>query len=655
VRFDRCCGYDPLTLRRHLDGVTRDLDCYLSDFIESKNEMGDTYITGIRLVAYDPFFYDPTETETWARSVQTFTVRNIVAKVTGAWDELGPPDAAGTYSGVFAIEEDDTYIYLGGNFLNWDNDGDADYIVQYNKATGVYSPLNATPLNGIVRVIKRAPDGIIYIGGDFTDAGGDLNADSICEYDPALGTFVSLNATGLLPVGVNAIEIAPSGILYIGGDFINAGGDGDADYFCQYDRTTGTFSSVNATPLGGAVYGIVTGIGGNTLYLGGQFSNAGGDADADRVCQCDIATGAYSALTSDSLDPLLAGTVYSIAIGDNGILYIGGSFDIAGGSNFDYICSWNGAAFQDMNGGADDTVHRIYVLADGTVIAGGRFTEIGGIGLTDRVAIWNGYTWAQLDIDLPGVAIVRSVFESGSTIYYGFDTEGYAIASVTNTIPYSGSVETYPIIEFSGTGNLQNLENEHTGDQMWIDMPINRGEIITFDLTPGVKTAESDWRGNVLPDIYPNSDFAVFSLVPDPVATDGDNAVSVFIAGQPLVYLDDQGPAGAAQLGLLENVSGLTDTNTDRGRLWIEIVDDGGGFFHVEFFSDAALANQTGHTASYNAAGLIAVAEDNDSGLDGQIYIVSATAVDANIYVDYALVKFRYHNRYWTLADALAD
>ena len=106
---------------------------------------------------------------------------------------------------------------------------------------------------------------------------------------------------------------------------------------------------------------------------------------------------------------------------------------------------------------------------------------------------------------------------------------------------------------------------------------------------------------------------------------------------------------------MLENVTGLTDTNTDRGRIWIEIVDDGGGWFHVEFFSDAALANQTGLTAHYNGACLIAIAESNDSGLGGQIYIVSATAADANIYADYALVKFRYHNRYWTLADALAD
>jgi len=304
---------------------------------------------------------------------------------------------------------------------------------------------------------------------------------------------------------------------------------------------------------------------------------------------------------------------------------------------------------------ADNRVYRIIVTSDGNVIAGGRFTEIGGIDLTDRVAIWNGYTWAQLDIDLPGNTYLQGLYESrDGDLYIGGNDSGYAIASVTNTIPYGGSVEAYPIIEFSGTGNLQNLKNEHTGDEVWADMVINRGEIITFDLTPGVKTAESDWRGNVLPDIYPNSDFAVFSLVSDPVATDGDNAVSVFIADQPVKYNDDQGPAGVAQLNLMENVTGLTDENTDRGRIWIEIVDDGGGWFHVEFFSDAALANQIGHTAGYNAAGLVAVAEDNASGLGGQIYIVSATAADANIYADYALVKFRYHNRYWTLADALA-
>jgi len=200
VRFDRtACVTDPLTLRRHLDGVVRDLHAILADYVEETDENGEVHITGIRLVAYDPFFFDPAEQEVWARSVQSFTVRKIVGKIDGAWNAMGPPDVAGAYIAVAAFAEDDTYIYIGGDFDNWNNIANADNLVRYNKATGTYSALNATPLVGTVYALAIAPDGTLFIGGTITDAGGDLNADRICKYDPVTGVYSSINAT---PLGI---------------------------------------------------------------------------------------------------------------------------------------------------------------------------------------------------------------------------------------------------------------------------------------------------------------------------------------------------------------------------------------------------------------------------------------------------------------------
>ena len=649
VRFDRtACVTDPLTLRRHLDGVVRDLHAILGDYVEETDENGEVHITGIRLVAYDPFFFDPAEQEVWAQSTQSFTVRTIVGKIGGAWNAMGPPHAAGIYNSVLAFAEDDTYLYIGGNFTNWDNVPNADMLVRRNKATGVYSALNATPLNAQVYALAVAPNGTLLVGGLFTDAGGFLDADYLCTYDPVTGLFGALNGTPL-DARVYAIATAPTGVTYVGGDFTDAGGHLDADYLMQFTLTPaneGDFDAVNATPLGAgsSVLDLACAPNGD-LFIGGNFTDAGGDLNADYVCRYDHITDAFGSLSTVALNDLVS----ALAIGSNGILYIGGRFTNAGGyANGSYVCKYNGVEFLPLGDGVNDRVNSMRFSDDGMLYIGGSFTVVGGV-IADRAARWNGSIWMPLSLDLPGAALVTAIYESDDgDLYIGFDTAGYAVAAYPNTITTTGSVETFPIVEIvTGPGTLQTIENASSDAEVPCNMFIQDGEGVTFDFSPGAKSVESDWGGSRLADVYPASDIATFSLVPDPRADDGNNLVNVFISGQPVEAGDNNN-----QLAGWENVSGLTDENTDDGRLWVSIVAG----WRVNLYSDSAKAagDMVAHTGNYAGTGLQALVADNASGVGGSILITAVVGGDTDITVDFALVRFRFYNRYWTLADALA-
>jgi len=119
----------------------------------------------IQFIAPDPFWYQIGESASLLDTQDTATFRLVAARLasTGQWSALGPPNAAGTYNAVYAIAEDATYIYVGGDFLNWDNIAAADNIARYNKQTGVWSAISSG-LNGIVYALAFAPNGDLYVG-----------------------------------------------------------------------------------------------------------------------------------------------------------------------------------------------------------------------------------------------------------------------------------------------------------------------------------------------------------------------------------------------------------------------------------------------------------------------------------------------------------
>ncbi|HYE58330.1 MAG TPA: hypothetical protein VD948_07475, partial [Rhodothermales bacterium] len=139
-------------------------------------------------------------------------------------------------------------------------------------------------------------------------------------------------------------------------------------------------------PLNGTVTAIA--ISGSDVYVGGTFTNAGGNTSADRIARWDGT--AWNALGSG-----LNGTVSAIAISDSD-LYVGGSFTDAGGNtNADRIARWDGTSWNALGSGLGSTVTAI-AFSGSNVYVGGEFTNAGGNTSADRIARWDGTAWNAL-------------------------------------------------------------------------------------------------------------------------------------------------------------------------------------------------------------------------------------------------------------------
>lgn len=523
---------------RYAGGLEGDLPIYYDDCLSVEDEkwvQNRFWRTraAVQMVAEDPFWYEVGESAALLDTNDTATFRMVAARLgtTGQWSALGPPGAGGTYTEIWAFEEDETYIYIGGDFLNWDGIAAADYIVRYNKQTGVYSALG-TGVNQEVRALALGPDGRLYAGGSFTTAGGSAalrlavwNGTSWSQVGVGIGQTVFTLAFGL------------DGILYIGGLFSTLGDASAANFIAYWDGTT--LAELGASGLNSWVLGLGVGIDGK-LYIGGIFDDEG--------------TGPGNTLNNvtywdgSSFNPMGVGTsgdVRALAISSSGLVYVGGEFSTAGGVTVGGIALWNGSAWTALGTGVSGgDVSSLSIGPDGVLYAGGDFSGAGGLTLNDKVSRWNGYSWAHLDIDLPGAASVLAILISkydidpvvpqNYTIYLGFNTTGTGAFSDDETASNEGSASAFPRLIFTrsgGTGaTLQSIRNERTGLTLLCDYTLLDGETVIIDLYPKDRSETSSFFGDVAI-VLPNSNMSQWNLLP------GSNQISAFVSesGSPTI------------------------------------------------------------------------------------------------------------------------
>jgi hypothetical protein len=477
----------------------------------------------LQFTAPDPAFYAIGEKSVTLDTNDSATVRGVTARLvdTGQWDDLGPPNAAGTYGAVYALAEDATYLYVGGNFLNFDNVGNADYIARYNKHTGAWSALG-TGMNNVVYDLAIGADGTLYATGDFTTAGGGA-ALRVASWNGA--AWAALGAG--LNAGGSGLAIGLDGALYVGGAFTTAGGGG-ANYIAKWSG--GAWSALGAG-MNTSVFALSIAPDGS-LYAGGAFVTAGG-VTVNYVAKWDGA--AWSALAGG-----MDNQVTSMAIYQDGTVYAGGDFTTAGGNSANYVASWNGTGWSPLGSGANGRVDSLAVGPDGLVLAGGSFTAIGGIGLASRIAVWNGATWAHMDI--AGLPIVYEILpgkfgnptiSSNYDIFVGFETTATVYYGGLTVSANDGSSPAYPRIVASRSGGtsavLERVRNESLGLTLWLNYSLLDGETLVIDLLPTQKNITSSMFGQRMDAVLANSDFGQWHL------KSGDNDVTAFInvAGGP--------------------------------------------------------------------------------------------------------------------------
>lgn len=489
----------------------------------------------IQFVAVDPMWYEIGESASTLSSSVSATFRTIAARLnsTGQWSPLGPPGAGGSYNTVWAIAEDATYLYIGGDFLNWDGIAAADNIVRYNKQTGVYSAMS-NGLNDIVYAIAVAPNGNVYIGGKFLNADGVAAADYLTVWNGTSFAAVGVPNTGTAAItNVKTLCFGVTGILYIGGNFTNWNNIGAADQIVSWDGTAYAALSTGKAAGGDPDFHVwtIVNLPNGDIAIGGDFVGFAAEWNG-------------SAFTT--LGANLDNVVASLMVDSSGVLWAAGQFTVPVLGLARFTGSTWVAAGSGLSGGggavsgAVDSNNNIYV--------GGAFTSAGGLTVADRVAIFNGYAWSPIDFDFPGNPNVRVIFSSRfldpvtgqSNIYFGFNTTGTGVyAGSTATVSNGGSSSSYPKIIFTRSGGttatIIQVKNETTDLRLLFNYSLLDGETLTIDLNPKNKTVISNFFGSRLDAILPQSDFGAWSLQPgnnnitNLVATSGSPTVTVYL------------------------------------------------------------------------------------------------------------------------------
>jgi hypothetical protein len=314
------------------------------------------------------------------------------------------------------------------------NDAEAVYPVRIDPT---FSDANWVSMGGLPgangSVLAVVVDGLgnFYIGGEFTSV-GNITANNIAQWDGSswspLGSGMS--GMGRVGYGTSVLVLAVSGgTLYAGGYFTTAGGNA-ANYIAQWNGSS--WSPLDSGMSGGNEYGPYVdalAVSGSTLYAGGDFTSAGGSA-ANCIAQWNgsrwspLGSG-VSGSGQDGDGPI----VLALAVSGS-TLYAGGDFTAAGGGQANFIAQWNGSSWSPLGYGLGSSYGRPaygYVTAlavsGSTLYAGGNFSSAGG-SPADYIAQWNGTSWSPLGSGMNHLVAALAV--SGSTLYAGgqFTTAG---------------------------------------------------------------------------------------------------------------------------------------------------------------------------------------------------------------------------------------
>lgn len=475
----------------------------------------------LRLLAVSPMAQEDSQEVQQIDFQESAILNDVAGRIDGVWSHLNYGVSDDVLDLALTSRQQ---VIAVGSFLNANNSASAiDPLISANRIAlwdGSQWNYVGTGANGIIRHAAIAPNGYIYVTGEFTTIGG-VAASRIAYYNTDTATWTAMS-TGLNSTG-RAIVVAPSGHVFVGGDFTTAGGV-TANRIARWNGSGWIAVGANSG-LNGAVYTLDISLDGLILYVGGAFTDENGNPGSGltRVANFNIPAGTWSAMSSG-----FNGTVLDVVVSPSGTVYAGGEFTASGAQTISYVAQWNGAIWIPMGIGMNGAVYSISVSQGSDIVAAGLFTQAGGVD-AHRVALWNGSNWVHLDIQL-GVGVTGSqalavLFTRNGDLYIG----GNSLSNGTNpslfsgitTVENKGNAQVSPFVFIRGPATLRWIENQTSGHRCFFDLDILLGEEITIDFSAAA--VRSTLRGNLFHASLEGSNFHQFKLLP------GDNKVAALM------------------------------------------------------------------------------------------------------------------------------
>ncbi|OZV70606.1 glucose dehydrogenase [Winogradskyella aurantia] len=326
----------------------------------------------------------------------------------------------------------DGSVYIGGDFSVSGNSG-INNIAVWSESDGL-STMGST--NGTINALKIAPNGDLYAGGNFSEIGG-VSANNIAFWN---GTSWFPLASGI-DGSVAAIAIDANGNVYAGGIFENLN-NSPARNIAVWNGTTWSSLEDQTTSIAGTNNEIRSldidnsGI----LYVGGNFDEAGG-VSANRIAT-------WNGTNWGSLGTGTSGFVEAIATTDNAI-FVGGNFGEAGGQQVNRIAKWdkNTNTWSSLGNGVSNIVTAL--IHDGqNLYAGGGF-EIANNSATDRIIVNKIAQYNETDGWRPlGTYTDVGVDTQINAIQFAKDTSGIDKIFVGGNFTTAGNISAQDIAQW---------------------------------------------------------------------------------------------------------------------------------------------------------------------------------------------------------------